>query len=70
MTTNTRRVRQRPQRKALPASALAYHELAVSRAPVNRQRKGGMFRGKLWVAEYSGAPDPDIEKLFHEGDEP
>jgi hypothetical protein len=29
-----------------------------------------MLRGKLWVAEDFDTPDPEIEKRFHEGDEP
>jgi hypothetical protein len=60
MPANTRRARKRLRRKALP----------VSPAQVARQRKGGMLRGKLRLAEDFDAPDPEIEKLFYEGDEP
>jgi hypothetical protein len=71
MTTNTKRGHQRPHRKAMSASALADQELSAdSGARVACQRKAGMLRGNLWVAEDFDAPDWDIEKLFYEGDEP
>jgi hypothetical protein len=35
-----------------------------------RPREAGQMRGKIWIAEDFDAPDPEIEKLFNEGDEP
>jgi hypothetical protein len=68
---NTRNRRNRLDREALPVSALREQELAASaKSEVARPRKGGMLRGKLWVADDFDAPDREIEKLFHEGDEP
>jgi hypothetical protein len=44
-------------------------ELSVTQG-YQRAREGGQMRGKIRIAEDFDAPDPDIEKLFHEGDEP
>ena len=31
-------------------------------------RKGGQLKGKVWMAPDFDAPDPEIERLFYEGD--
>ena len=60
-----------PSREALSVEDLTDEELAaIASAEVPAPRKGGMLRDKLWAAEDFDAPDPDIEKLFYEGDEP
>lgn len=36
-------------------------------APVGR-RKLGLMKGKMWVAPDAWDPDPELERLFYEGD--
>jgi prevent-host-death family protein len=33
-----------------------------------RPRQGGQLRGKIWMADDFDAPDPDVEKLFINGE--
>lgn len=33
-----------------------------------RKRKLGVLRGKIWAAPDAWDPDPELEKLFYEGD--
>lgn len=33
-----------------------------------RQRKPGLLRGKVWAAPDAWEPDPELERLFYEGD--
>jgi prevent-host-death family protein len=37
-------------------------------APPPRQRKPGLLRGKVWAAADAWEPDPELERLFYEGD--
>ncbi|MGD9508195.1 MAG: type II toxin-antitoxin system Phd/YefM family antitoxin [Geminicoccaceae bacterium] len=36
--------------------------------PVKRRRKPGLLRGKAWAAPDAWEPDPELERLFYEGD--
>jgi prevent-host-death family protein len=33
-----------------------------------RRRKGGLAKGKIWMSPDCWDPDPDLERLFYEGD--
>jgi prevent-host-death family protein len=33
-----------------------------------RERKPGILRGKVWAAPDAWDPDPELERLFYEGD--
>lgn len=36
--------------------------------PAKARRKAGLLRGKAWAAPDAWAPDPELERLFYEGD--
>jgi prevent-host-death family protein len=36
--------------------------------PVRPRRKPGLLRGKAWAAPDAWDPDPELERLFYEGD--
>ncbi len=36
--------------------------------PAKQRRKPGLLRGKAWAAPDAWEPDPELERLFYEGD--
>lgn len=35
--------------------------------PVLPKRKGGQWKGQIWISPDFDAPDPEIERLFYDG---
>jgi prevent-host-death family protein len=38
--------------------------------PARPRRKPGLLRGKAWAAPDAWEPDPELERLFYDGDPP
>jgi prevent-host-death family protein len=40
----------------------------VPYSPETKRRRGGIWKGKVWIAPDFDAPMPEFEKLFYEGE--
>ncbi|MEE3040263.1 MAG: type II toxin-antitoxin system Phd/YefM family antitoxin [Candidatus Latescibacterota bacterium] len=49
-------------RAGQPAARLVPYE------PKREKRRGGQWKGKVWISPDFDSPDPELEKLFHDGD--
>ncbi|WP_088251704.1 type II toxin-antitoxin system prevent-host-death family antitoxin [Fimbriiglobus ruber] len=52
-------------RNGKPIAVLCAYDSALS--PL-QPRQGGQLKGQIWMAPDFDAPDPEIERLFYEGD--
>jgi len=36
--------------------------------PKRKKRRGGQWQGRIWISPDFDAPDPELEKLFYDGE--
>ena len=49
-------------RAGQPAAKLVPYE------PPPKKRRGGQWKGRIWISPDFDAPDPELEKLFYDGE--